>query len=97
MKERIATAKEQFQEAKASLDESKNSAGTVTIEEISNEEELPADVAESEMQITESIQSVSNSLQQLSKETESIKVDGPTAKRPRTEETPGNTGKPPFS
>ena len=97
LKERIATAKEQFQEAKESLDASKNSAGTVTIEEISDEEELPADVAESAMQITESIQSLSNSLQQLSKETESIKVDGPTAKRPRTEETPGAVGKPPCS
>jgi hypothetical protein len=80
---RIAAARDQFQEAKECLDASKTSAGQVT--EISDEEEMIGDSETSAMQITESIQTLSNSLMKLSKDAESIQVEVPSAKRPRTE------------
>lgn len=93
---RISSAREQFQEAKECLDASKTAAGQVT--EISDEEELPGDSETSAMQITESIQALSNSLLKLSKDAESIQVEGPAAKRPRTEESSaGEDSKPHFS
>jgi hypothetical protein len=49
-------------------------------------------------EITESIQALSNSLLKLSKDAESIQVEGPAAKRPRTEESSaGEDSKPHFS
>jgi flagellar motor protein MotB len=84
LQNRIATAKEHFQEAKEALDASKTSAGQVT--EISDEEELPGDSETSSMQITASIQTLSDSLKQLSKEAEAIQIEGPAVKRPRIEE-----------
>ena len=97
LQSRIASAKEQFQEAKESLDASKTSAGQVT--EISDEEDLPGDTESSAaMQITTSIQTLSDSLQQLSKDAEAIQVEGPAAKRPRREDaSTGEEDKAPFS
>lgn len=87
---RISSARDQFQEAKEVLETSKTSAGNV-VTEISDDEELPAlsEASTSAMQITESMRTLSNSLQQLSKEAEAIQVEGPSAKRPRIEEIPG--------
>lgn len=90
---RISEAKDQFKEAKECLDASKTSAGQVT--DISDDEELPGESQDSAMQITESIQALSNSLLKLSKDAESIQVEGPQAKRPRTDE--GAVGEPPKS
>ena len=93
---RISAAREQFQEAKECLDASKTSAGQVT--EISDDEKLPDESETSAMQITESIQTLSSSLLRLSKDAESIQVEGPASKRPRTEEgAVGEDSKPPFS
>ena len=95
---RIAAARDQFQEAKECLDASKTSAGQVTEVAASDEEELPGDADSSAMQITTSIQTLSNSLQQLSKDAEAIQVEGPAAKRPRTEEvSAGEEAKQHFS
>ena len=95
---RIASAKEQFQEAKECLDASKTSAGQVTEISASDEEELPGDAESSAMQITTSIQTLSDSLQQLSKEAEAIQIEGPAAKRPRTsEDSKEEEAKPPFN
>ena len=84
LQERIGSARENFKEAKESLDASKTSAGSVT--EISDEEESPRESETSAMQICTSIQNLSNSLQQLSREAESIQVEAPSAKRPRLDE-----------
>ena len=95
---RITAARDQFQEAKECLDASKTSAGQVTEVAASDEEELPGDGDSSAMQITTSIQTLSNSLQQLSKDAEAIQIEGPAAKRPRTEEgSAGEEAKVPFS
>ena len=85
-------------EAKECLDASKTSAGQVTEVAASDEEELPGDGDSSALQITTSIQTLSNSLQQLSKDAEAIQIEGPAAKRPRTEEgSAGEEAKVPFS
>ena len=86
LQNRIAVAKENFQDAKACLEESKKMAGKLNIHEISDDEELPAESSTSAQQITASIQSLSMSLQQLSKEAEAIPVEERTAKRQRVKE-----------
>ena len=85
LQERIAAAKDQFQEAKEVLEQSKTQAGKLGVEEISDEEDLPTETESSAQQITASIQTLSTSLQQLSKEAEAINIEEHTAKRPRTE------------
>ena len=84
LQSRIATAKEQFQEAKECMEASQVSVGKV-VQELSDEEDLPGDAGAGAMQITESIQSLSTSLQQLSKATELIQIEEKAAKRPRLE------------
>lgn len=77
--------RDQFQEAKEVLEQSKTQAGKLGVEEISDEEDLPTETESSAQQITASIQTLSTSLQQLSKEAEAINIEEHTAKRPRTE------------
>eukprot|EP00435_Cladocopium_sp_Y103_P046661 s1235_g13.t1 len=89
LQERIAQMKEQFQDARECLDASKNVAGHVSgqIQEISDEEDLPADSEQSARQIRASFTSLANSLQQLQKDAESIKVEEHVSnKRARVEE-----------
>eukprot|EP00435_Cladocopium_sp_Y103_P051572 s299_g16.t1 len=94
---RIAQAKEQFQEAKECLEESKIAAGTLTeqekIQEISDDDVPPGDSDLSANQIQEGIQTLTTSLQQLQKDADSIEVEQfASNKRPRVD-TPA-TGAP---
>ena len=86
LQQRIASAKEQFKDAKACLEESKVLAGKLQVQEISDEEDPLPDSETSAQQINASIQSLSTSLEKLSKEADSIKVEEHVAKRLRTEE-----------
>eukprot|EP00435_Cladocopium_sp_Y103_P004642 s2437_g1.t1 len=87
---RIAQAKEQFQEAKECLEESKIAAGTLTekerIQEISDDDGLPGESDQPANQIKEGIRTLTTSLQQLQKDADSIEVEQfASNKRPRVE------------